>query len=271
MTMPCYFCSVSVQKLVKPVICRFFYFMQNNAYLCEMDKILLEICAGSVASALAAQEGGADRIELCSALPLDGLTPGYGTIKEVKRLLSIPVYVLVRPREGDFLYSKEELAAICGDIYAAKELGADGIVCGALDRYGNIDVEAMEQIMKASKGVSFTFHRAFDVCRNPLESLEILMEMGVNTLLTSGQAATAVEGTGLIKELAATAQAKGLTIMAGCGIKAAHVAALALETGVAAIHLSAKKKIIGAMPRHDYYQTDADEVRNCRKIIDSIN
>ena len=229
-------------------------------------KILLEICAGSVGSALYAQEGGADRIELCSALPLGGLTPGYGTIKEAKRLLSIPVYVLIRPREGDFVYSDNELAVICEDIFAAKELGADGIVCGALDNDGNIDVQAMEKILQASQGFPFTFHRAFDLCVDPLASLHTLTGMGVNTLLTSGQAATAEEGADLIKELVAMAQPKGLTVMPGCGLHAGIIAGVATTTGATAIHLSAKRSVA----KGGYDQTDVEEVRSCRKALDSI-
>ena len=233
-------------------------------------KILFEICAGSIGSALEAQKGGADRIELCSALPLDGLTPGQGTIKETKRLLSIPVYVLIRPREGDFVYSAEELAVICQDIFIAKELGADGIVCGALNRAGDVDVKAMEKIMKASKGVSFTFHRAFDRCPKPFEALRMLIDMEVNTLLTSGQATTAKEGAERIKEFATIAQPRGLTIMPGSGLNSHNIASVAAITGASAIHLSARKRITGVMPGCDYYQTHADEVRSCRKALDSL-
>lgn len=229
-----------------------------------MDKILLEICAGSLTSALAAEEGGADRVELCSALPLEGLTPGPGTIKEAKRILSIPVYVLIRPREGDFVYSSQELRVICADIEAAADLGADGIVCGALDGGGNIDIRAMEQMMKASQGLPFTFHRAFDRCNNPVLSIHLLIEMGVNTLLTSGQAETATEGWALIKEMIAIAQPFGLTVMPGSGITSGNIAELAARTGADAVHLSAKTK------RKGYDQTDAEVVRNCRKALNSI-
>ncbi|MCL2728323.1 MAG: hypothetical protein FWD56_08075, partial [Bacteroidales bacterium] len=187
-----------------------------------------------------------------------------------KRLLSIPVCVLVRPREGDFVYSREELTVIIEDIYAAKELGADGIVCGALDRDGNIDVMALELMIKASQGLPFTFHRAFDLCRDPFEALHILMETGVNTLLTSGQAATAKEGMGLIKELVSLAQPKGLTVMPGCGLNASNIADVALTTNAVAIHLSAKKRVAHSLSPYNYDQTDAAKVRSCRDILDSI-
>ena len=224
--------------------------------------ILLEICANSISSAIAAEEGGADRIELCSALSVGGLTPGYGTIKEAKRLLSIPVHVLIRPREGDFCYSNYELEVICEDIIAAKDIGADGIVCGVLDKCGDIELKALERIMKAAQGVPFTFHRAFDLCRNPFEALQILIEMGINTLLTSGQAVTAEEGSGLIKELVSIAQPKGVTIMPGCGLHSLNIAQVVQATGAKAVHLSAKKRVT------DHYQTNPQEVRDCKSAID---
>ena len=227
-------------------------------------KILLEICAGSIASAIAAEEGGADRVELCTALNDGGLTPSLGMIKEAKRLLSIPIHVLIRPREGDFLYTNNELAVICEDIYAAKNQGVEGIVCGVLDKNGDIDVPAMELILKASKGMSCTFHRAFDVCRHPLKAIRILMELGINTLLTSGQAPTAPEGTQLIKELVSIANKRQLSVMPGCGINADNIMKVALTTGANALHLSAKKRVT------NYDQTNANEVRACRKALDSI-
>jgi copper homeostasis protein len=225
-------------------------------------KILFEICAGSIASAMAAEEGGADRIELCSALSVDGLTPSWGMIREAKRLLSIPVFVLIRPREGNFVYTPTESEVICADIIAAKDLGADGIVCGALDKFGNIDVAVMERILKLSASLPFTFHRAFDVCKNPMEAAKILSELGVHTLLTSGQAATAVEGAKLIKELVGVVQPKGLTVMPGGGIKSANIASLITETGVNVVHLSARKRMEGG-----YDQTDVGEVQACRKVL----
>ena len=225
---------------------------------------LLEICAGSISSALAAEEGGANRIELCAALSVGGLTPGFGTIKEAKRLLSIPVHVLIRPREGDFCYSNNEIAVICEDIYAAKDLGADGIVCGALDRNGDVDESAMKRILKASYGVPFTFHRAFDVCTNPFATLDLLIEMGINTLLTSGQAVTAEEGIELIKELVLVARPEGVTIMPGCGLHSLNIARVVQATGVNAVHLSAKKRVT------DHFQTDPQEVRDCKSAIESI-
>jgi len=232
-------------------------------------KVLLEICAGSLSSALEAEQGGADRIELCSALPLDGLTPSHVTIEMAKKMLKIPVHVLIRPREGNFVYSPLEVALICTDIRVAKHLGADGIVCGALDRAGNIDLKAMEGIMRAAEGVSFTFHRAFDVCRDPIEAFRTLMELDVDTVLTSGQAPTAQEGVKLIQRLVASSRKGsdvGPSVMPGSGINATNIARIVAETGATAIHLSAKKRMDG-----DYFRTDANEVRACRTALKTVS
>lgn len=232
-------------------------------------KTLLEICAGSLSSALAAQEGGADRIELCSALPLGGLTPSHVSIEMAKKLLKIPVFVLVRPREGNFVYSPMEIALLCTDIRVAIHLGADGIVCGALDSAGNIDLKAMESILKASHGVSFTFHRAFDLCKDPIESFRILMNLGIDTLLTSGLSSTALEGVKVIQNLVALSKTErdaGILVMPGSGINSSNISHLVSQTGVTEIHTSAKKKMEG-----NYFQTDVNEVRSCRMALDSID
>jgi len=225
-------------------------------------KILLEICVSSIASALAAEEGGADRIELCAALGVDGLTPSYGAIMEVKRRLSIPVHVIIRPREGDFIYTPDEVQVMCKDISVARDLGVEGVVSGALDPLGNINRAVTEQLINAARGMSFTFHRAFDVCRDPFEAIRVLAELGIDTLLTSGQATTAYEGRGLIKELVDWTQPKGITVMPGGGVKATNITALMKETGAKAVHLSARKKMDGG-----YDQTDIFEVKACRKEI----
>ncbi len=255
----------------------FFILLNHN-----MGKLFLEICTASVPSAIAARDGGADRVELCTALPEGGLTPSYATIKETRRQLSIPVHVLIRPREGDFLYSKEELDVMCEDISLARDLGVDGVVCGALDADGNIDRKAMERLMQASRGMSFTFHRAFDLCRNPFKSLDVLIELGVNTLLTSGQATTAPEGADLIKKLIGLSQETGLTIMPGCGIRPDNLAQFIRETGAQTVHLSARKLIISSMrfiqknvamgdgntaSEYDYWQTDKQLVMACREAL----
>jgi copper homeostasis protein len=217
-------------------------------------------------SALTAQEGGSDRIELCSALSEGCLTPSYGTIREVKRRLSIPVHVLIRPREGDFTYTPEEVAVICEDIRTAKDLGADAIVFGALDRHGNIDVVAMKQAIDAASGLPITFHRAFDVCSDPFEAIQRLSDLGIRTLLTSGQKPTAPEGVTLIRKLVEWSMEKGITIMPGCGLNSGNIVEVVLATGAQVAHLSASRDVAKG-----HNETDMSEVRACRRALDTLD
>ncbi len=150
------------------------------------DKVL-EICCDSIQSALSAQQGGADRIELCENLAQGGVTPSAGKIKLAKQLLSIPVFVLIRPRKADFLYSPKEFQIMLEDIQFAKNLGVDGIVSGVLRADGRLDSERMRQLVEASAPLPFTCHRAFDMCREPITALSELMAIGVKRVLTSGQ------------------------------------------------------------------------------------
>ncbi|MBK7870643.1 MAG: copper homeostasis protein CutC [Saprospiraceae bacterium] len=158
-----------------------------------MNKIL-EICVDSITSALHAQEGGADRIELCENLAQGGVTPSIGKIAQAKRLLTIPVMVLIRPRKGDFLYSDLEFELMLDDIQRAKELGVDGIVSGVLLPDGHIDKTRTAWLVEAANPLPFTFHRAFDMCREPWEAIQQLADLGVKRILTSGLRPTALEG-----------------------------------------------------------------------------
>lgn len=248
-----------------------------------MNKILLEICADSPASAVAAQAGGADRVELCAALDLGGLTPSYAAIKEAVARLAIPVRVLIRPRAGDFCYSPQELDVMCEDIRTARLLGAAGIVAGALDAEGNVDAEAVRRMIGAAGGCPFTFHRAFDLCRDPFGALGQLEGLGVDTVLTSGQAVTAEEGLPLLEELARAATR--ITVMAGCGLNSGNIARVALTATLGAVHLSARAIVHspvryrmsgvymgmpGADSQYDYTQTDEAHVKACRRALDEI-
>ncbi len=248
-----------------------------------MGRIVLEICVDSPASAAAAQQGGADRVELCSALDLGGLTPSQGLLRAVVRESAIPVNVLVRPRQGDFYYDAAELAVICEDIRTAAGEGAAGIVCGALDMDGNIDMRAMEAMMRAAGGLPVTFHRAFDVCAQPFEVLEQLRAMGVATVLTSGQAATAAEGLPTLAELQRRA-AGAPVVMAGCGLNSENIARVASQAGLGAVHLSARAWVASPVrhrvqgvamgtpgaSEYDYRRTDPAEVAACRRALDEI-
>ncbi|STL91316.1 copper homeostasis protein [Escherichia coli] len=148
---------------------------------------LLEICCYSMECALTAQQNGADRVELCAAPKEGGLTPSLGVLKSVRQRVTIPVHPIIRPRGGDFCYSDGEFAAILEDVRTVRELGFPGLVTGVLDVDGNVDMPRMEKIMAAAGPLAVTFHRAFDMCANPLNTLNNLTELGIARVLTSGQ------------------------------------------------------------------------------------
>lgn len=175
----------------------------------------LEICVDNLQSALDAAANGANRIELCDNLFQGGLTPSAGKIKMAAERLDIPVFVLIRPRKADFLYTDLEFELMLENIALAKAFGAKGIVSGTLDAEGHLDINRMEQLVAAAAPLPFTCHRAFDMCREPFEALEQLIDLGVKRILTSGQQATAYAGRELIKDLVQQADGR-LSIMA-CG------------------------------------------------------
>lgn len=175
----------------------------------------LEICVDSLQSALNAQANGADRVELCDNLFQGGITPSAGKMKLAKEYLKIPVFVLIRPRKADFLYTDLEFELMLKDIEMAKFNGVDGIVSGVLKADGSFDIEKMQAMVEAADPLPFTCHRAFDMCNDPIKELENLKEIGVKRILTSGQQPTATEGIELLKELAHKAHNQ-IEIMA-CG------------------------------------------------------
>lgn len=201
---------------------------------------IFEICANSVESCLAAQEGGANRVELCASMPEGGTTPSIGEVKLARRLLDIKLHVIIRPRGGDFVYTPLELDIMEEDIRAVKEAGADGVVFGCLTPEAELDVEAMERLVKASEGMSITFHRAFDYVRNPGQVMEKLIGMGVSRILTSGQQPTAPEGADLLAALVRQAGDR-IIIMPGCGVNENNILGLAEKTGAHEFHFSARE------------------------------
>lgn len=202
----------------------------------------LEICANSVASCLEAQKGGAHRVELCASIPEGGTTPSYATIALVRELLNIKLHVIIRPRGGDFLYSPLEHKIMLNDIEAAKKLHADGVVIGCLTPQGDIDMQRNRELIDAAEGMSVTFHRAFDMCRNPFESLENIISLGCDRILTSGQQPKAEQGIPLIKQLVRQAGER-IIIMPGSGINEYNIAKIARETGAKEFHLSVREKV----------------------------
>ena len=241
---------------------------------------LLEICAGSVESAIAARDGGAQRIELCAALEIGGVTPSAGVITEARKVEGLVLNVIIRPRGGDFLYNGYEVACMEEDIRTCKRLGADGVVIGALTAEGDIDTATCKRLIAAADGMSITFHRAFDMCRNPKEALEQLISLGCHRVLTSGLAATAEAGIPLLKELVEQANGR-IIIMPGCGVNSGNAARILKEAEAVEIHASARKSVGSGMlfrhrgvsmgnPDSDEYarkETDADEVRAIKESI----
>ena len=200
----------------------------------------IEICANSFASAKAAQEAGADRIELCTELSVGGLTPSLGLIEKVIIQLDIPVHVLIRPRSGNFTYSEEEFDVMLRDIAFCSEIGCAGIVSGILDHHLEIDIKRTAQLIEACKGMEFTFHRAFDWVQAPVEEFQKLMDLKVDRLLSSGLQSTAIEGISLLKQLKDLSEGK-IEIMPGTRVNV-HNAMEFKDAGFKSIHLSATTK-----------------------------
>lgn len=204
-----------------------------------MSSITLEICTGSLQSIRAAAAAGAQRVELCAALEVGGLTPSLGYLKTALAIPGIRKNVLIRPRAGHFCYNAEEIALMLHDIRLCHELGADGVVVGALTETGDLDVRACQQFRDEAGTMSLTFHRAFDVCREPLRVLDQLIELGYDRILTSGQAPRAEQAIPLLRQLVEHAQGR-ISIMPGSGVSPANAAHILRETGAIEIHASAK-------------------------------
>jgi copper homeostasis protein len=206
----------------------------------------IEICVDSAAGAFAAERGGADRVEVCDNLLEGGTTPSAGTIKVARRGLKIGLQVIIRPRGGDFLYSGDEMEVMREDIRCAKELGADGVVIGCLTAAGDIDLVRTAELIALARPLNVTFHRAFDMCREPLKGLEDLVALGVNRVLTSGQEATCLEGLELIATLQKQAAGR-IIVMPGGGITPRNVQRIVAGTGVTEMHLSARSSVESGM------------------------
>lgn len=219
--------------------------------------IITEVCANSLSSALNAEKGGASRIELCTNLESGGLTPSAGTILLTKEQLNIPVFVLIRPRTGDFVYNETEFEIMKKNIQFCKAHGVDGVVVGCLTSDGDLDLEKNKKLLQLAKPMGATFHRAFDDCNDPFLALKQIIEMGFDRILTSGQAHSAAEGQQLIKKLVEQANRK-ISIMPGAGVNAQNIKRLVELTLVKEIHFSAKEKLPGG-----YLETSLSMVQDC--------
>lgn len=201
----------------------------------------LEVCIDNIESLHYAIQGGATRIELCSALALGGLTPSYGMMKQSARLSTIPVYAMIRPRQGDFLYDHDDIAMMLDDIDAAAEAKLQGVVLGALTAQGEIDQPQVEQLVIRAQqhGLGVTFHRAIDQCRDFRQALELLIDLGCERVLTSGQAPQVEQGISTLADMVSLAKGR-IRIMAGAGLTANNVTQIIQQTGVQEVHLSGK-------------------------------
>ncbi len=234
-----------------------------------MSAPLLEIAANSLASALAAQEGGADRIELCENLGEGGTTPSHGTLSMARDKLRIPIYALIRPRGGDFLYDETELECMRRDIEHCVRLGCDGVVIGALDADGNVDMAACKQLAAAAGTLGITFHRAFDAARDRAQALRDILAIGCERVLTSGAANDALTGAAAIAETVRSGEGR-IRVMAGAGVTVENIREIAQRSGAHEFHASARSLRNSAM-RHrqqglsglepERMQTDAAVVR----------
>lgn len=246
-----------------------------------MSEIKVEICVDSVESAVAAQAGGADRVELCDNLMEGGTTPSFGAIEVARKLLDIKLHVIIRPRGGDFLYSDTEFEIMKRDIEAAKRLGVDGVVIGLLDSEGNIDTARTAELVELARPMTVTFHRAFDVCRDPMKAIDALVNIGVDRILTSGQEATAVEGLDMLAECVRHAAGR-ITIMACGNLNERNIKKVIAATGVQEVHFTAFSDVPSDMrfrnervfmggtlrpPEYSRSVTDADLVRAAIKSI----
>ena len=275
-----------------------------------MNDYILEVCVDSVESARAAKAGGATRLELCANLIIGGTTPGYALFEQVKQETGLPIRVLIRPRFGDFLYTEYEYQQMCADIRYFADAGTDGVVIGSLNEDGSLNEAQMRGMIESTTGkCGITLHRAFDVCADPIACYERAAELGIDTILSSGQKADALTGSKLLRKLVEMSGKKssgsistfgdaatkrqadtdcrltgGPTILVGAGIKADNIAEIAGMTGAHAFHMSGKKILSSGMcyrnehvhmgldgiSEFEIYRTDEEEIRRAVEILRSL-
>jgi copper homeostasis protein len=240
-------------------------------------KLTIEVCVDSVESAMAAERGGADRVELCDNLLEGGTTPSAGAIAIAREQLGIKLQVIIRPRGGDFCYSDVEFAVMRHDVVLAKQLGADGVVIGILTSDGEIDVARTRELIELARPLSVTFHRAFDMSRDPYRALEQLIELGIDRILTSGQEPSVIEGLDLIAELVRLAGDR-VIIMPGGGTER-NIHKVVARSGVREVHVTGTTSVESPMrfrnqrvfmggelrpPEYSRLTTDPERIRELR-------
>ncbi len=249
-----------------------------------MNQPWIEGCVDSYASCAAACRGGADRLELCANLAIGGTTPSGALFRQVQRDFAVRVNVLIRPRFGDFLYTKEELEEMCEEIRMFRDLGANGVVIGALTAQGDLDEEQMRQMMDCAGGMEVTLHRAFDMTKDPFAALETAVRLGCRTILTSGQAPGAAAGKALLGELFRRAAGR-IDLMAGGGVKQGNILEIFQASGIRVFHTSGRSGPVDSgmiyrketvsmglpsLPEYELWRTDEETFRACARIVHGL-
>ncbi len=243
---------------------------------------VLEICVDSVESAIAAESGGAQRIELCNSLIEGGLTPSVGLIRAVRLRTNIGIYVMIRPRAGDFLYSDDDFSVMKDDIRMCAEQGADGVVLGLLTADGDVDIERTRELIDLARPMEVTFHRAIDLTRDFDSALESVIRTGADRVLTSGAELTAMQGRRRIREMVRASKGR-IKVMAGGGIRAKNVREIACETGVTEFHAALRSAVTSPIKHqrrrvrlgdanvddYEHHVVRATEVRALQEAIDA--
>lgn len=247
-----------------------------------MKNNLIEICAAHLQSALAAQEGGAKRVELCDNLYEGGTTPSYAAIKIAREKLEIGLNVMIRPRGSDFCYSDLEFELMQEDIRICKQLAADGVVFGILLPDGNIDIAKTNRLIELARPMTVTFHRAFDMTPDPFKALEEIIELGIDRILTAGQKNTVPEGIELISELVKQAGDR-IIIMPGSGINEQNIKQIRDKSGAREFHLTGRKPVesrmtyrkegifMGGLPGIPEFEINLTDEMRIREIVKSLN
>lgn len=248
-----------------------------------MKKYILECCVDSVESAIEAEKGGANRIELCSALVIGGLSPSKALFEKVRENVKIKIHVLLRPRFGDFFYTEFEHEIIKQEIRMFKELGADGVVIGTLKPDGTLNLEQMRELVEEAEGMSITLHRAFDMCKDPMQTLEETKQLGIHTILTSGQKNSCIDGKELLGKLVESANGE-VDILIGGGVDVSVIPELYQTTGATSYHMSGKITLdsemqyrkddvsmgVASISEYQIWRTSAERVRKVKDTLESL-
>ena len=248
-----------------------------------MKNYILECCVDRLASAINGEKGGANRFELCANLVIGGTTPSLTLFRQVRKHTNLPVHVLIRNRFGDFCYNDDEIEEMCDSIKAFADEGADGVVVGALTPEGDLDEKALRKFAKSAGKAKVVLHRAFDMCREPFAALSKAKELGIDTILTSGQKGNCVDGSPLIKELINKA-GKDINILIGAGVSADVIKKVYEMTGGTNYHMSGKKVTdskmayrreevnmgLPSLSEYDIWETSAEEIAKAVKVLKEL-